>query len=166
MTNRIFLTALLMASAAPAFAQAAKPAAQGPQPITKAVFLQRMDSQFTAVDANKDGFTDRAEIEAAESKAYAARKALGLKEREAAFAKLDTDKNGSLTLKEFNAVAAAQVLPKADATQMLGRFDTNKDGRISLAESRAPASAQFDRADTNKDGTLSVDEQRAAVRGR
>ena len=166
MTNRIFVTALLMASATPAFAQAAKPAAQGPTPITKAVFLQRMDSQFTAVDANKDGFTDRAEIESAEGKAYAARKALGLREREAAFRKLDTDKNGSLTLQEFNAVASAQVLPKADATGMLNRFDTNKDGKISLAESRAPAAAQFDRADTNKDGTLSVEEQRAAVRGR
>jgi len=130
-TNRLFLTALLLAGAAPALAQT-----QGPQPITKAAFLQRIDSSFVAVDANKDGFTDRTELEAAEGRALAARKAEMLKEREAAFLKLDSNKDGNLTLKEFNAVAAAQALPKADASPILTRFDTNKDGKVSLAENR------------------------------
>jgi hypothetical protein len=160
-TNRFILTAFILASATPALAQAA-PAAQGPQPIPKTAFMQRIDSNFVSVDANKDGFTDRAELEAAESRALTARKAEMLKEREAAFRRLDADKNGSLTLQEFNAVAAAQALPKADAAPILSRFDTNKDGKVSLAENRGPAMAQFDRADTNKDGTLSVEEQRAA----
>jgi Ca2+-binding EF-hand superfamily protein len=164
-TNRLFVTAFLASTfiAAPALAQAASAPAQGPQPISKTAFMQRIDSAFVAVDANKDGFTDRAEIEAAETKAFAARKAMGLKEREAAFRKLDTDKNGSLTLAEFNAVAAAQALPKPNAAPVLDRMDTNKDGKISLAENRAPAMTQFDRADTNKDGTLSVEEQKAAA---
>ena len=159
--NRLFLTAFLVSAASPVFAQAAA-APQGPQPISKTAFMQRIDSAFVSVDANKDGFTDKAELEAAETKAFAARKSLVLKEREAAFRKLDTDKNGTLTLAEFNSVASSQPLPKADATPILNRFDTNKDGKVSLAENRSPAIAQFDRADTNKDGTLSVEEQRAA----
>jgi hypothetical protein len=125
-TNRYFLTAFLLASATPVLAQAASAPAQGPQPITKTAFMQRIDSAFVSVDANKDGFTDRAELESAEAKAMAGRKQLMLREREAAFRKLDADKNGSLTLQEFNAVAAAQALPTADAAPLLNRFDSNK----------------------------------------
>ena len=92
----------------------------------------------------------------------AARKASNLRQREAAFRQLDSNKDGSLTLQEFNSVAAAQQLPKADVTQTLSRFDTNKDGRVSRAENQAPAVARFDRSDSNKDGTLSVEEQQRA----
>ena len=166
--NRILLTALIAATAAPSLAaqttQGARPAAQAPQPLTRAVYVQRIDSAFVAVDANKDGFTDRAEMEAAETKAIAARKAQFIRDREAAFRRLDADKNGALTLQEFNAIAAATPLPKANATPLLTRLDTNKDGKVSLAENRAPNLAQFDRADTNRDGTLSVEERRAAGR--
>jgi hypothetical protein len=159
--NRYFVTALLLASSAPAFAQAAAPR-QGPQPISKATFMQRIDSAFVAVDSNKDGFADRAELEAAENKGLAARKQALLKEREAAFRRMDTDKNGTLTLQEFNSVASAQALPKADIAPLLSKMDTNKDGKISLAENRAPAMAQFDRADANKDGSVSAAEAKAA----
>ena len=160
MTNRLTVLALLgSAIAAPALAQTA-PAAQQPQPLAKASVLQQLDAAFTAVDANKDGFTDRAEIEAAETRALNARKAQVIQGRAAAFKQLDKDNNGQLSLAEFNAVVAAQPVPKADAGQFLQRFDTNKDGKVSKTEHRAPASAQFDRADANKDGTLSVAEQR------
>lgn len=172
-TNRILILALLASAAtAPAFAQS-QPAAQGaqqqPQPVVKATVMQQLDNAFAAVDANKDGFTDKSEIEAAEARSLTARKAQVLKGREAAFKQLDKDNNGQLSLAEFNAVVAAQPLPKANAGPFLQRFDTNKDGKVSKAEHRAPANAQFDRADTNKDGTLSVAEQRtlaAANRGR
>ncbi len=164
MTTQFMLLALLATTAVPAMAQ--QPAARTPQPIARAAFLAQADTAFVAVDANKDGSTDRAEIEAAEAKAFAAAKARGLREREAAFRRLDADKNGSLTLAEFNAVAAAQQLPKPDATKFLNALDANKDGKVSLAENRAPNAARFDRADTNKDGTLSVAEQRAASQRR
>lgn len=159
MTSKIVLTVVLAVSASPLLAQGAAP--QQPQPITRAVFMQRIDSAFTSVDANKDGFTDRAEIEAAETKAMAARKAAIIREREAGFRALDTNKDGSLSLAEFNAKIAAAPLPKPNAAPALSKLDTNKDGRISLAENRAPAMAQFDRIDTNKDGTVSVEEQKA-----
>jgi len=77
LTKKILILAVLAASATPALAQPAKAPAQGPQPITKAAFMQRIDSAFVNVDANKDGFTDRAELEAAETRAFAARKANG-----------------------------------------------------------------------------------------
>jgi hypothetical protein len=154
---------LLMASApiAPLAAQAAAPAASGPQPIPRTAFMQKIDQVFVAADANKDGFADRAELESAETRELNARKAYVLKQREAAFRQMDKDNNGQLTLQEFNAAIVAIPI-KADATPVLTRFDTNKDGKVSLAENRAPALAQFDRADTNKDGVLSVAEQRAA----
>ena len=167
--NKRMLTIVLAASAAaaPGFAQTQQAAPQA-QPLAKTAILQQLDTAFTAVDANKDGFTDRAEIEAAETRSLTARKAQVLKGREQAFKQLDKDNNGSLTLAEFNAVIAAQPLPKANASPFLQRFDTNKDGKVSKAEHRAPANAQFDRADANKDGILSVAEQKtlaAAQRG-
>jgi len=159
-TNRLLLTAILGTVAAPALAQA--PAAAAPQPISKTAFMQRIDRDFVAADANKDGFADRAELESAEAKLLAGRKAAVLRNREAAFRQLDTNKDGNLTVAEFNAQVVASPVPKADAAPVLNRFDTNKDGKVSLAENRAPAIAQFDRADTNKDGTLSVEEQQKA----
>jgi Ca2+-binding EF-hand superfamily protein len=161
-TKKILLCAILAAAATPVLAQASAPAQ--PQPITRTSFMQKIDSAFTGVDTNKDGFTDRAEIEAAEAKALAARKTVVLKERERAFQRLDSNKDGLLSLAEFNAIIAAQALPKANATPLLNKLDTNKDGKISLSENRAPAMAQFDRADTNKDGTISAAEQKALVK--
>jgi hypothetical protein len=154
------LASLLIASAP--FAAAVAQQAPAPQPLAKAAFVANIDKAFGNVDSNKDGFMDRAEIEAAETKAMAARKAQLLASREAAFKQLDKDNNGSLTLAEFNAMAQAQALPKADAAPVLARMDSNKDGKISAAEHRAPAVAQFDRADKNKDGSVSAAEQQAA----
>ena len=165
MTHRILLTAFLSTAAVAASAQnAAAPAAQGPQPLTRTAFMQKVDNSFVTVDTNKDGFMDRTEIEAAETKVMGARKAMVLRQREALFKNLDANKDGNLTLQEFNAKVQAAALPKANATPVLGRLDTNKDGKISLAENRAPSMAQFDRADTNKDGSLSAAEQRATVK--
>lgn len=164
MTNHLLLSLLLASAAAsPALPQAAA-APKGPQPISRTVYMSRVDSAFGAIDANKDGYTDRAEVEAFETKALAARKAQLLKQREAAFRQMDKDKNGSVSLSEFNAAIANQPTRKPDPTQQIARLDTNKDGKISMVESRAPASAAFDRLDANKDGILSVEEQQKAKR--
>ena len=160
MNKQLLLTLILATASGPLFAQAAAKPARTPQPVARAAFLQRIDAGFSAIDTNKDGFTDRAELEAADAKTFAARKSQALKQREAAFRQMDKDKNGSLSLQEFNAATAAQPQPKANAAPTIARLDTNKDGKISAAENRAPAAAQFDRADANKDGTLSVDEQK------
>lgn len=159
MTNQLMLTLILAAMASPALPQAGGGQAKGPQPVSRVVYMSRVDKAFGEVDTNKDGYTDRAEIEAAEAKVLAARKAQLVKQREAAFRQMDKDKNGSLSLAEFNGATLAQS-PKADATPRLNRLDKNKDGKISMVESRAPAEAQFVRLDANKDGILSVEEQR------
>jgi len=156
---------LFLASApvAPLLAQAAAaPAANAPQPIPRAASMQRVDSGFVAADANKDGFADRAELEAVQVRTFNARKAYALRQGEALFKKLDKDNNGTLTQQEFNAPVNA-VPMKSDTAAVLAKFDTNKDSKVSLAENRAPAMSQFDRADTNKDGVLSVAEQRAVA---
>jgi hypothetical protein len=163
-THRLLLTVFLTTAATAAAAQNATAPAPGPQSLTRTTFMQKVDSSFVTVDANKDGFMDRAEIEAAELKALTARKAALMRQREEIYRKLDTNKDGALSLQEFNAPVVAVAVPKGNATPVLGRLDTNKDGKISLSENRAPAMAQFDRADTNKDGALSPAEQRATVK--
>ena len=164
MTYRFLLTATLASLAVAAPAQNAKPAAApAPQPLSRAAFMQKVDNTFVAVDANKDGFMEKAEIEAAEVKVLNAEKTSIIRRREALFKALDANKDGNLTLAEFNARVAA-VAVKPNATPVLGRLDTNKDGKVSLAENRTPSMAQFDRADANKDGTLSAAEQKARVK--
>ena len=164
MTHRYLLTATLAIAAVQAPAQNTVAPAQGAQPISRANFMQQIDNVFVSVDADKDGFLEKPEIEAAETKAMANRKAAVLKQREAAFRKLDANKDGNLSLQEFNSQVAAAPLPKPNAAPVLGRLDTNKDGKVSLAENRAPTMAQFDRADSNKDGTLSPEERRASAK--
>ena len=153
MSTRIAMILLLAASApvAPLSAQTA-PTANTPQPIPRTQFMQRIDAVFVAADANKDGFADRNELEAVQTKEFNARRATVIRQREAAFKVLDKDNNGSLTLTEFNAAVAGAAV-KTDTASVINRFDTNKDGKVSLAENRTPALAQFDRADTNKDGS-------------
>lgn len=162
MSTRLVLTLLLASAAVAPLAAQAPAAAPAAQPIPRAAFMQRIDSVFVAADANKDGFADRAELEAVQVKEFNAQRAYVLKQREAVFRRLDKDNNGALTLQEFNApVAGAPVT--TDVPGVLSRLDTNKDGKISLAENRAPAMSKFDRADINKDGVLSVAEQKAAA---
>lgn len=164
MTHRFLSTAFLLTAAVAAPAQNTTGPAQATQPLSRALYMQRVDNSFVTVDTNKDGFMDRAEIEAAETKVMSARKSTALRQRETAFRNMDSNKDGSLTLQEYNAALVAAPLSKPDATPVLNRLDTNKDGKISLAENRAPSMAQFDRADTNKDGALSVAERKARVR--
>ena len=158
MTKSFALLALLVS--APAFAQAQQ--AQQPQPVAKTEFLARIDAGFNEVDANKDGFSDRAEILASETKVLNMRKAAALKQSEEVFKQLDANKDGRLTVQEFTSKLAATPI-QADAAPALNQLDKNKDGKVSKEENRAPAVATFDRVDTNKDGTLSVAEQQAAV---
>lgn len=164
MTHRFLLTAFLTSAAVAAPAQNSAGPAQAAQALSRAAYMQRVDNSFVTVDTNKDGFMDRAEIEAAETKVMSARKATALRQREEAFRRMDANKDGSLSLQEYNAALVAAPLRKSDATPVLSRLDTNKDGKISLAENRAPSMTQFDRADTNKDGVLSAAERKAPAR--
>ena len=72
------------------------------------------------------------------------------------FNKLDTDKNGQLSLAEFK--AAAKVAAKASPEEALQRLDANKDGRISAAEFKASTLANYDKVDANHDGKITPEE--------
>lgn len=165
MTYHLLLTIAIASMASPALPQAT-PATKGPQAVSRAVYMSRIDNGFGEIDANKDGYASRAEIESAEEKILEARRARIAKQREAAFHRMDKDKNGSVSLQEFNAAMAAMPERKPDVTARLNRYDSNKDGRISMVENRGPAAAQFERLDSNKDGILSVEEQKARGRRR
>lgn len=96
------------------------------------------------------------------------------------FARLDTNKDGSITQAEVDALQAQraqrmeQRAAKFDPSKMFDRLDLNHDGQITVAEAEAarsqhvkgapgkPAKANatafgglFARADTNKDGVIS-----------
>ena len=76
--------------------------------------------------------------------------------------KLDTDKNGQLSLAEFKAAAPCQGRAPT-RPRRCSRFDANKDGKVSATEFRAPALATFDRVDANKDGIVTRDEARKSA---
>ena len=160
---RFALIALVVAS--PVAAQQAAPAQPQPQPVAKADFIANWDKRFAAVDSNKDGFTDKAEMEAAQARIFETRRAQLLQRNEQAFKTLDVNNDGNLTLAEFNAKIREEKAPPFDASKEVADLDTNKDGKISVEESRAPALARFAQIDTNKDDTLSVAELEAASRG-
>lgn len=156
---------LLIAAATPAAAQTAAAAAavvpRGPQPISRATFIATMDAEFRRLDANRDGNGTRAEIEANQRRVVA----LAASQRAAAnFARIDTDRNGQLSLAEFTRATATPV--KADPTAVMNRLDTNRDARVTIVEYRTLTLTNFDRLDTDKDGVLSLAEQRAGGYGR
>lgn len=144
------LAALAVPSAIVAQGTAAKP-------IPRAQFIAEMDSQFRAMDADKNGQLTRIEIEqhqklSAATEAKARNRAL--------FVELDVDKNGQLSTAEF-----AKLTPPAataNAQPMLAREDSNRDNQISLVEHRIATLANFDRLDTDKDGVVTAAEMRAA----
>ncbi len=86
----------------------------------------------------------------------------------AVFERLDTDKDKSLSLAEFLAIAnnappASQEQVKARLTTAFAEIDTNKDKKLSLAEWQATSERNFANADRNKDGVLTGEELRPSA---
>jgi len=86
----------------------------------------------------------------------------------AVFERLDTDKDKSLSLAEFLAIAnnapqGSQEQVKARLMTAFGEMDTNKDKKLSLAEWQATSERNFANADRNKDGVLTGEELRPAA---
>lgn len=157
------LTTALLLAAIPATVMAQAPAAAEDKPITRTQISEKLDADYADLDANKDGKVDAVEINARLKKGAEADLEMIKKERDAAFAKFDTDNNGSITRAEFDAHAKLPTIREPDAKPFLNRFDANKDGAISKDEFRTPTLANFTRMDANKDGTLTVAEQNAAA---
>ncbi|HEX6975350.1 MAG TPA: hypothetical protein VF147_13190 [Vicinamibacterales bacterium] len=97
-----------------------------------------------------------------------AAQAAGAERRAAAFARLDTNHDGVLSLEEWSAgrQAAARQLRQRQARQVrlrLRRMDVNRDGALTRDEWRGAAD-MFDRIDADKDGKLTPAELRASRR--
>jgi hypothetical protein len=156
------LTAAVLAASIPALALAQAPAeTDEAKPVTRTELSSRLDEDYSDLDTNKDGKVDPAEINARLVKSAEAEIELIKKERDAAFAKIDTDGNGTISRAEFDARAKLPTMKEPNAKPFLDRFDANKDGTISKDEFRAPTISNFDKLDKNKDGTLSIAEQKA-----
>ena len=157
------LTAALLLGAMSAAAMAQAPAkADEDTPITRAQISDKLDADYADLDSNKDGKVDATEINARLKKGAEADLEIIRKERDATFAKFDTDGNGQISKAEYEAHAKLPIIKDPDAKPFLDRFDANKDGTISKDEFRTPTISNFERLDKNKDGTLSVAEQNSA----
>jgi Ca2+-binding EF-hand superfamily protein len=120
-----------------------------------------MDSQFRAMDADKNGQLTRVEIEQHQRQSAVAE---ATARNRAQFAELDTNKNGQLNVAEF-----AKLTPPtaaANAGPMLAREDSNRDSQVSLIEHRSATLANFDRLDTDRDGVVTSTEMKAGGIGR
>jgi 5-hydroxyisourate hydrolase-like protein (transthyretin family) len=132
-----------------------------PKPIPRAQYQQVIDGHFNGADTDHDGMLTRDELNAQRQRELAQTKATVAKNLQDAFKRLDTNKDGRLTLEEFMATAPT-IKTTETAEQMVQRLDTNHDGKVSAEEFRAPEMAKFNRVDANHDGIVTPAEVQAA----
>ncbi len=127
-----------------------------PNPDRKAQFQEfkaQILAKLKAADTNGDGMISRDEANAASA---------SLPHLAKNFDRIDANKDGYITLEEFQ--AAMQAMHHRHHGGLLKHLDKNGDGVISRDEAQAaPRFAKhFDEIDTNKDGVISKDELQAA----
>ncbi|MEH6495210.1 MAG: EF-hand domain-containing protein [Pseudomonas marincola] len=103
-----------------------------------------LQEMFEKHDANKDGVMTPDEM----PEKWASR-----------FDKLDTDKNGSLTLTEIE--TSHKMRKEKRMEKMMSKFDTDQDGKVSESEVTAFVLEKFKKMDADGDGSLSMDEIKA-----
>lgn len=121
--------------------------------MPRASFIAQMDIEHRKRDADGDGKVTRAEMERWERGQLFAQAQAG---NQALFARLDADRNGSLSPGEFSALVQDPGTP--DVGPLMTRFDANRDQVITMVEYRAATLANFDRLDVDKDGVLTAAE--------
>lgn len=155
-------TATLAISGA-AMAQAAPAQTHAPRPdMTRVQAQAKAEAAFAELDANRDGRLDQAD--------RAARKA-GM------FDRIDTDRNGSISRAEFDAMHAKRGGMHEGAGHRMagqhGKMSGRMEGKMGgmMGADAAPITRQafvdralsrFDRADANRDGTVTQAERKAA----
>lgn len=168
---------------------------------TRDEMVAKVREHFAQLDANRDNYLTREEADAGRKifkerirPKLGERKDLTRKLRDrdpsAAFDRLDTNKDGSISRDEFaqhreHRIERRMVLKDGKAetmgahdggprrmmrmhrmggTMMGGHLfdmaDANKDGRVSLQEATDTAAKHFDMADANRDGRITPDERR------
>lgn len=182
-------------------APAAPPAASTPNAnpmrdrvTTRDEAVQMVRRHFGELDADKNGTVTTAEMDAARGrrfedfKAFDGGHAMAMGDPNAAFDRLDTNKDSYISREEFTKAreqrAERRIEKRAERKSspkegkevrrqmrmhgpggfgggMLAMADTNKDGQVTQAEAEALALQHFDRMDTNRDGQITPEERRA-----
>jgi Ca2+-binding EF-hand superfamily protein len=200
----ILATALLAGTAGAQTAPVAQPApAVPPAPpmhdkvMTRAEVVQSVREHFGEMDADKNGTITTAEIDQSREKmmkdfkGFDGGHVMMMGDPNAAFDKLDTNKDGSISRDEFTKAREQRVERRIERREerkdspkdgkevrrhvmrmhgpggmgggrMIVMADTNGDGQITMAEAEALALRHFDQMDTNKDGQVTPEERRAA----
>jgi Ca2+-binding EF-hand superfamily protein len=167
---------LAFAGAGVAFAQAAPQPMQmkhermaGPQ--TRGDVQAHVQAMFAKLDANRDGFIDKTEVEAIKTQMHARKaqrtQAGGEQRRAKAFDRIDANHDGNISRDEFASVPRHHGMMMRAAMagmggKMFDRADLDKDGRVSLAEAQQAALVRFDAMDLNHDGTVTAQERQQA----
>lgn len=159
---------------APALAYSAPAPQHEMKAMTRAEMMQKVQDHFAKLDANKDGFVTREEMQAGRT-AMRDQMADHIKDGASSmFDRMDTNHDGSISRTEFDNAHAAMAnhmggkrmgmhgMHGGMAERMFTTADSNKDGRVSQQEAAAAAAAHFDKIDANHDGTVTPDEMRAA----
>ena len=186
----------LAASAAVAGTAALAQTAPAPAPVrpmtdgamTRAESVAMVRDHFARLDSDRDGAITTAEVTARHGQ-MGQRMGGGMAARDpnAAFDRLDANKDGMISRDEFNAVRQQRIEKRVErrterqaeqggdkhmmrmhrrgggmgGARMIVMADTNKDGRITLAEAETLALQHFDRMDSNRDGRVTREERRA-----
>lgn len=140
--------------------QAPAAAAQKPADVSRAAFTTLSQKAFRDLDGNKDGKVSQQELAQAQQKAEQQRAANLAKRQQDVFIRADADRDGKLSLVEFNKLVAPRPPAMPSAAQIVSTLDRNRDGSVSEQEFLADRNAQFDRLDTDKSGTLTAGEAR------
>lgn len=153
-----FLAALVIAPMFPAVAAQGQNAPSSlAANLTRAQFLTTMDADYRLMDSNGDGGATKTEVEAFQRRVLIV---AGAERARADFARLDSDRNGQISLAEFTRGSVS--LPKSlDVSGPMSKLDANKDGKITLIEYRVLTLANFDRLDLDKDGIVTKVERSA-----
>ena len=188
------------------FAQTATPPAAPVAPtrpmadgvMTRTEVVEKVRNHFSRFDADRDGSITTAEMGALHGRMGGHKMAEGsqphvmvrqhaMRDPNAAFDRLDTNKDGAISRDEFakgremrieKRIVRREKIREARKDGKLGDMrmhrmggtggarmivmaDTNKDGRITLSEAETMALQHFDQMDSNRDGQVTREERRA-----
>ena len=134
MLARLTAAAMLVAVPALALGQDGGKAADETQPISRTEISTELDTDYSDLDADKDGKVTATEVNARLVKSAEAKVEALKKDRDAAFAKLDTNGDGTISRTEFDERAKLPTIKDPDAKPFLDQFDANKDGVLTPSE--------------------------------
>ena len=203
MTKTLIAAAALLAGTV-ALAQTPPPASVTPpahamhdRVMTRAEVVQMVRDHFGKMDADRNGAITTAELEQMRTKVAGAMKMHRFEHRldgpgrdpNAAFDRLDANKDGSISRDEFTKAREQRIERRVERREKIregapkdgkdvrrfvmrrhgggfgGRMivmaDSNRDGQITLAEAETMALQHFDQMDANRDGQVTREERRA-----